>query len=74
MPEGSATQMERQRKGMNHYNSTLRKKTSVARDLGAAGIIFVHDHNSTEQEVVPFESSTREKISIQAISLNNKAR
>ncbi|MEC7803190.1 MAG: M28 family peptidase [Verrucomicrobiota bacterium] len=61
-------------KERNYYNSTLRKKASVARDLGAAGIIFVHDHNSTEQEVVPFESSTREKISIQAISLNNKAR
>ena len=45
------------------------EKASVARDLGAAGIIFVHDNNSTEQEVVPFESSTREKISIQAISL-----
>ena len=56
------------RKGRATITIQHLEKASVARDLGAAGIIFVHDDNSTVQEVVPFESSTREKISIQAIS------
>lgn len=54
------------------YHSTLRKKASVARDLGAKGIIFVSDDNNSSSELIPFDQSTREKISIQAISISRK--
>lgn len=53
-----------------YYHSTLRKKASVARDLGAKGIIFVSDNNESDGLVIPFNQSTREKISIQAISIS----
>jgi hypothetical protein len=56
------------------YESTLRKKASVARDLGAKGIIFVQDGNASNPEIIGFDGSTREKISIQAFSINNQTR
>lgn len=55
-----------------YYHSTLRKKASVARDLGAKGIIFVSDSNETDGQIIPFDQSTREKISIHAISISRK--
>ena len=61
-------------KNKHYYESTIRKKASVARDLGAKGIIFINDTNSSNPGIIPFEGSTREKISIQAISINNKIR
>ena len=56
------------------YESTLRKKASVARDLGAKGIIFIQDSNVTNTQIARFDGSTKEKISIQAISINNGLR
>lgn len=61
-----------EKKEKHFYHSTLRKKASTARDLGAKGIIFISDTNDSAGEVIPFASSTREKISIQAISLNRE--
>ena len=47
-----------------------KEKASVARDLGAKGIIFISDNNDSDGLVIPFNQSTREKISIQAISIS----
>ena len=52
------------------YQSTLRKKASIARDLGAKGIIFISAKNDSEGKVIPFDQSTRERISIHAISIS----
>ena len=56
------------------YESTLRKKASVARDLGARGIMFIQDSNVTNAQIARFDGSTKEKISIQAISISNGIR
>ena len=61
-----------EKKDKYFYHSTLRKKASVARDLGAKGIIFVSDDNTSSNGLIAFDQSTREKISVQAISLNRE--
>ena len=58
----------------HYYESTIRKKASVARDLGAKGIIFIQSAKDTNTELIPFDSGSREKLSIQAISISNNVR
>ena len=58
------------RKDFFYYHSTFRKKASVARDLGAKGIIFVTDFAEPEDKVIEFSSgTTNETISIQSIMI-----
>jgi Tol biopolymer transport system component len=64
------TKWVQETKDQFYYHSTLRKKASVARDLGARGIIFISDNNESDGLVIPFNQSTREKISIQALSIS----
>ncbi len=61
---------EQETKDKYFYHSTLRKKASVARDLGAKGIMFISDKSNSDGKIIPFDQSTREKISIQAISIS----
>ena len=61
---------DQDKKDKYYYHSTLRKKASVARDLGAKGIIFVSDSNDTNNQIISFDQSTRETISIHAISIS----
>ncbi len=66
------TSWTQERKDYYFYNSTLRKKASLARDLGAKGIIFVSS-NEGDDEVVAFDkTSVNETMSIYSISLKNK--
>ena len=58
-----------EKKDKYFYHSTLRKKASVARDLGAKGIIFISDEDDSENDLIAFDQSTREKISIQAFTV-----
>jgi Tol biopolymer transport system component len=58
------------RKDFSYYHSTFRKKASVARDLGAKGIVFVSDFGETEDKLVEFSAgTTNETISIQSIMI-----
>jgi Tol biopolymer transport system component len=58
------------RKDLFYYHSTFRKKASVARDLGAKGIIFVTDFAEPEDKLIEFSSgTTNETISIQSIMI-----
>jgi len=58
------------RKDFFYYHSTFRKKASVARDLGAKGIIFVTDFAEPKDKLVEFSSgTTNETISIQSIMI-----
>ena len=59
-----------ERKDFSYYHSTFRKKASVARDLGAKGIVFVSDFEEPEDKLVEFSSgTTNETISIQSIMI-----
>ncbi len=58
------------RKDFLYYHSTFRKKASVARDLGAKGIIFVTDFAEPKDKLIEFSSgTTNETISIQSIMI-----
>lgn len=58
------------RKDFFYYHSTFRKKASVARDLGAKGIIFVTDFAEPQDKLIEFSSgTTNETISIQSIMI-----
>ena len=59
------------RKDFYYYNSTLRKKTAMARDLGAKGIIFVSPPIEEEKDtLIPFNAtSINERLSIFSISI-----
>ena len=65
-------QWNQEKKDKFYYHSTLRKKASVARDLGAKGIIFVSDSNESEGKLISFDQSTRETISIHALSVSRR--
>ena len=59
-----------ERKDFSYHHSTFRKKASVARDLGAKGIVFVSDFEEPEDKLVEFSSgTTNETISIQSIMI-----
>jgi len=58
------------RKDFFYHYSTFRKKASVARDLGAKGIIFVTDFDQPEDKLIEFSSgTTNETMSIQSIMI-----
>ena len=58
------------RKDFFYHHSTFRKKASVARDLGAKGIIFVTDFTEPEDKLIEFSSgTTNETMSIQSIMI-----
>ena len=51
------------KKGKVFLRIDLKEKASVARDLGAKGIIFIQDSNVTNTQIARFDGSTKEKIS-----------
>ena len=58
------------RKDFFYHHSTFRKKASVARDLGAKGIIFVTDFTEPEDKLIEFSSgTTNETMSIQSVMI-----
>ena len=61
------------RKDASFHHSTFRKKATVARDLGAKGIIFVTDFAEPKDKLIEFSSgTTNETISIQAIMVTRE--
>ena len=65
------TQWNEKRKQAHYYDSTFRKKASVARDLGAKGIIFVSDFEQPNDQLIEFSASpAKDTISIHAISVS----
>ena len=64
---------EKKRRDKFWSHAALRKKASVARDLGASGIIFVTGPNAKDRkELVRFFSDTAAGISMPAISVSDK--
>jgi len=60
-----------ERRKAHYHDSTFRKKASVARDLGAKGIIFVSDFEQESDNLIEFSASpAKDTISIHAISLS----
>ena len=58
------------RKNAFYHNSTFRKKSAVARDLGAKGIIFVSDFSDDKDDLVEFSgSAAKDTMSIMALSV-----
>ena len=66
------SQWSQERKDFYFYNSTLRKKASLARDLGAEGIIFISSDAENDQVVAFNTTAVNETMSIYSISLKNK--
>ena len=64
---------EKKRRDKFWSHAALRKKAAIARDLGAAGIIFVTGPNAKERkELVRFLSDSSAGISLAAISVTDK--
>jgi Tol biopolymer transport system component len=66
-------QWSESRRKSHYYDSTFRKKASVARDLGAKGIIFVSDFEESEDKLIEFSAGpAKDTISIHAISVTRE--
>ncbi|MBT3638606.1 MAG: M28 family peptidase [Opitutae bacterium] len=66
-------QWNEKRRQAHYYDSTFRKKASVARDLGAKGIIFVSDFEQPNDKLIEFSASpAKDTISIHAISVTRE--
>jgi len=66
-------QWSEDRRKVHYHDSTFRKKASVARDLGAKGIIFVSDFEQPNDPLIEFSASTaKDTISIHAISVTRE--
>jgi Tol biopolymer transport system component len=64
------TDWTEKRKDFFYHHSTFRKKATVARDLGAKGIIFVSDFAEPKDKPIEFSSgTTNETMSIQSIMI-----
>lgn len=64
------TEWTEERKDFFYHHSTFRKKATVARDLGAKGIIFVTDFAEPKDKLIEFSSgTTNETMSIQSIMI-----
>ena len=67
------TDWSEERKDFFYYHSTFRKKASVARDLGAKGIIFVTDFAEPEDRLIEYSAgTTKETMSIQSIMITRR--
>ena len=67
------TDWSEERKDFFYYHSTFRKKASVARDLGAKGIIFVTDFAEPEDRLIEFSAgTTKETMSIKSIMITRR--
>lgn len=66
-------QWSEDRRKAHYHDSTFRKKASVARDLGAKGIIFVSDFEQPNDQLIEFSASpAKDTISIHAISVTRE--